>query len=249
MAAPGPHQLWQAALGELQLQVARPSYQTFLQGTVALGLQEGSLVVGTASSFVAEYLEKRLYATIQRDGGQAGRGALAGPIPGPRTPRGPPRRSRHPPRPRAYGGRRPPPPGGNRPGLPAPPIHLRHLHRGALQRPLPRGRHSGRATSRCQVQPPLHLLRCRVREDPPPPGYRSRSTCPGQGGGLPDLRAVHQRLHPGYPGGADARPPRPLSRRRRPAHRRHPVPLRKGADPGGGFSTSSTSCIRRDARW
>ena len=65
MTAPGPHQLWQAALGELQLQVARPSYQTFLQGTVALGLQEGALVVGTASPFVAEYLERRLYATIQ----------------------------------------------------------------------------------------------------------------------------------------------------------------------------------------
>ena len=66
MATRAPQQLWQAALGELELLVARPSYETFLQGTIALELKGGSLVVGTASSFVAEYLEKRLYATIER---------------------------------------------------------------------------------------------------------------------------------------------------------------------------------------
>ena len=66
MTTRAPQQLWQAALGELELLVARPSYETFLQGTIALELKGGSLVVGTASSFVAEYLEKRLYATIER---------------------------------------------------------------------------------------------------------------------------------------------------------------------------------------
>jgi len=66
MVTRAPQQLWQAALGELELLIARPSYETFLHGTIALELKEGSLVVGTASSFVAEYLEKRLYATIEK---------------------------------------------------------------------------------------------------------------------------------------------------------------------------------------
>lgn len=66
MITVAPQQLWQAALGELELLIARPSYETFLQGTTALDLKEGSLVVGTANSFVAEYLEKRLYATIEK---------------------------------------------------------------------------------------------------------------------------------------------------------------------------------------
>jgi len=58
-------QIWQAALGQLQLQVPRPSYQTWLKETVGLSLEDGCLTVGVPTPFAAEWLEKRLYALIE----------------------------------------------------------------------------------------------------------------------------------------------------------------------------------------
>ena len=57
-------QLWEAVLGELQLQVARPSYETWLRGTVGLAHENGEFVIGTPSTFVAEMLEQRMYSLI-----------------------------------------------------------------------------------------------------------------------------------------------------------------------------------------
>ena len=34
--------LWEAALGQLQLQVTRPNYETWLRNTVGLALEDGS---------------------------------------------------------------------------------------------------------------------------------------------------------------------------------------------------------------
>jgi chromosomal replication initiator protein len=56
--------LWAAALGRLQLQVTRPSFDTWLKGTVGLTLEGGELVVGTPTSFSAEWLEKRLHQLV-----------------------------------------------------------------------------------------------------------------------------------------------------------------------------------------
>ena len=60
-----PRQLWEAALGDLQVQVARPSYDTFLQNTIGVALEDDCLVIGANSSFAAEYLEKRLRSVVQ----------------------------------------------------------------------------------------------------------------------------------------------------------------------------------------
>ena len=62
----GPQQLWDATLGELQVQVARPTFETFLRGTVALDLSQDYLVIGAANLFTAEYLEQRMAPMIQR---------------------------------------------------------------------------------------------------------------------------------------------------------------------------------------
>ena len=43
---------WEAALGRLQLQVTRPSYDTWLRGTHALSLEATSLVVGVPGKVV-----------------------------------------------------------------------------------------------------------------------------------------------------------------------------------------------------
>lgn len=59
-------QLWQTALGQLQLQLAKPTYETWLQGTYAISYEDGVLVIGVRSAYAKDWLENRLYAAIQR---------------------------------------------------------------------------------------------------------------------------------------------------------------------------------------
>ena len=58
--------LWDAVLGELQMHVTRPSYETWLKNTVGITIHEGELIVGTPSVFVAEMLEQRMYSLISQ---------------------------------------------------------------------------------------------------------------------------------------------------------------------------------------
>ncbi len=61
-----PSQIWDAALGELQLQVARPAFETWLKDTDGVAHVDGEFVVGTANAFVSEMLEHRMYPLIER---------------------------------------------------------------------------------------------------------------------------------------------------------------------------------------
>ena len=61
-----PTQIWDAALGELQLQVARPAFETWLRDTEGVAHRDGEFVVGTANAFIAEMLEHRMYPLIER---------------------------------------------------------------------------------------------------------------------------------------------------------------------------------------
>jgi chromosomal replication initiator protein len=58
--------VWDAVLGELQLQVTRPSYETWLKGTVGVAFEDGEFVVGAPNAFVAEMLEQRMYSLISQ---------------------------------------------------------------------------------------------------------------------------------------------------------------------------------------
>ncbi len=60
------HDLWSSTLGVLQLEVARSTYETWLRGTQGLWGGEGELVVGTPNTFVASWLEQRMYSMIKR---------------------------------------------------------------------------------------------------------------------------------------------------------------------------------------
>ena len=61
-----PAQVWDAALGELQQQVARPAFETWLRDTGGVGITNAEFYVGTANSFVSEMLEHRMYPLIER---------------------------------------------------------------------------------------------------------------------------------------------------------------------------------------
>ena len=56
--------VWQAALGELQLCVPKPSYDTWLQGTSGGSFVDGRFTVSTPNAFVSEMLERRMYSVI-----------------------------------------------------------------------------------------------------------------------------------------------------------------------------------------
>lgn len=53
-------QIWEAALGELQLQVSKTNYQTWLKDTVGVSFDDSLFVVGTPSAFASEWLKKQL---------------------------------------------------------------------------------------------------------------------------------------------------------------------------------------------
>ena len=66
MSVQKAEQVWEAVLGDLQLRVTRPSYETWLKGTVGLDHLDGEFVVGTPNTFVAEMLEQRMYSLISQ---------------------------------------------------------------------------------------------------------------------------------------------------------------------------------------
>jgi chromosomal replication initiator protein len=59
-------QIWQAALGELQLQMSRPDYATWLKDTTILSHEDGIFVIGVPTPFAKEWLENRLSLLIRR---------------------------------------------------------------------------------------------------------------------------------------------------------------------------------------
>jgi chromosomal replication initiator protein len=57
--------VWEAALGRLQLQVTRPSFDTWLRDTVGRSITEEELIVSVPSTFIAEWLKQRMQGLIQ----------------------------------------------------------------------------------------------------------------------------------------------------------------------------------------
>ena len=57
--------LWTASLGQLQLQVPRSSYETWLKGTTGLSIDGDLLSIGTATTFASEWLERRMHQVIE----------------------------------------------------------------------------------------------------------------------------------------------------------------------------------------
>ena len=61
-----PTEVWQAALGELQLQMTRETFNTWLKPTRVISYEDGTLIIGVDNGYVKDWLSNRLSATIQR---------------------------------------------------------------------------------------------------------------------------------------------------------------------------------------
>jgi len=66
MEARSAQEIWEAALGELQLQVTKPNYRTWLEKTTGLSYQDNRFVVGVPNTFVAEYLSQNQRSLIEK---------------------------------------------------------------------------------------------------------------------------------------------------------------------------------------
>jgi len=58
--------VWQAALGELQLQVSKANYNTWLKDTRGLDYFDGVFTVAVPTAFIAEWLKSRLHPVVCR---------------------------------------------------------------------------------------------------------------------------------------------------------------------------------------
>ncbi len=61
-----PQDIWQTALGELQVQVSKPNYRTWFSTTTGLSFENDLFTIGVPNTFTAEYLEKNQRSLIER---------------------------------------------------------------------------------------------------------------------------------------------------------------------------------------
>ena len=66
MAELSTKETWRAVLGELELQLPRPTFETWLKQTEGISSNDTSFVVEVPTPFAVAWLERRMYQTIQR---------------------------------------------------------------------------------------------------------------------------------------------------------------------------------------
>jgi chromosomal replication initiator protein len=58
-------QVWERALGELQIEVSKANYATWLKNSRGISCEEDVFVVGVPNTFIAEWLSRRFYSLIK----------------------------------------------------------------------------------------------------------------------------------------------------------------------------------------
>ena len=61
-----PQDAWSAAFHQLEMQLDRASFETWLRGAVLLGVEEGVFVVGVRNTYARDMLQHRLYRNVRR---------------------------------------------------------------------------------------------------------------------------------------------------------------------------------------
>lgn len=59
-------EVWERALGELQIEVSKPNYTTWLKNSRGMSYEDDVFVVGVPNTFVAEWLSKRFHSLIKK---------------------------------------------------------------------------------------------------------------------------------------------------------------------------------------
>lgn len=59
-------QLWQAALGELQLEMPRATFDTWVRDAELLAYEDGAFIIGVQNAYARDWLQERLLSTVKR---------------------------------------------------------------------------------------------------------------------------------------------------------------------------------------
>ena len=59
-------QAWQSVLGQLQMDMPRASFDTWVRDTKPVSYQDGTLVIGVRNAYARDWLENRLASTVSR---------------------------------------------------------------------------------------------------------------------------------------------------------------------------------------
>ena len=59
-------QLWEAALGQLELRMTKPTFNTWIKPTSALTYEDGTLIVSVPNAYTKDWLENRLLPVVKR---------------------------------------------------------------------------------------------------------------------------------------------------------------------------------------
>jgi chromosomal replication initiator protein len=59
-------QAWQSVLGQLQMEMPRASFDTWVRDTKPISYQNGNLVIGVRNAYARDWLENRLASTVSR---------------------------------------------------------------------------------------------------------------------------------------------------------------------------------------
>ncbi|MCJ7511583.1 MAG: chromosomal replication initiator protein DnaA [Anaerolineales bacterium] len=69
-----PEQLWHAAQGQIQVEMPRASYDTWVRDAELLAYEDGEFIVGVRNAYARDWLQSRLLSTVKRIlSGMAGR--------------------------------------------------------------------------------------------------------------------------------------------------------------------------------
>ena len=66
MSDPTAQRIWNTALGQLQLHVTRPNYDTWLKDTEGLRVEPGHFVIGVPTEFIREWLGTRMRSLVSQ---------------------------------------------------------------------------------------------------------------------------------------------------------------------------------------
>jgi chromosomal replication initiator protein len=61
-----PKEIWEIALGELQVQVSKPNFRTWFNKTTGFSYQDNRFVISVPNTFAAEYLDKNQRSLIEK---------------------------------------------------------------------------------------------------------------------------------------------------------------------------------------
>lgn len=61
-----PERIWQAALGQLQMEMPRAAFDTWVRDSEILTYEDGVFVIGVQNAFARDWLEDRLLSTVKR---------------------------------------------------------------------------------------------------------------------------------------------------------------------------------------